>query len=143
MHATLDNNFKKGQTPLDIPTFNIMQVQRVTVDILYWIINRFLFGTTYLALDKLGHDYRMSDRLNWHKWMVWVLIENEPLWVRNTNEKIKKFLSFIVKFWWAVVWLCFIPTGRDNVLDNDRAIIVASIIFGFKLNFVITIADEM
>lgn len=47
----------------------------------------------------------------------------------------KDSFSQIAKFWWGIIIFRFIPTAEDNILGDDKAVFVASLISGFSLNF--------
>ncbi|MCD7448188.1 hypothetical protein HAX54_039144 [Datura stramonium] len=62
----------------------------------------------------------------------------------NTKERIvKSTLAFATKFWWEVVRLRLFPTGGDNTLAEDRAILVASLVLGFPFNMGDIITEDM
>ncbi|MCD7462477.1 hypothetical protein HAX54_048616 [Datura stramonium] len=55
----------------------------------------------------------------------------------------KSTLTFVKKFWWAVVRLRLLPTGEDNTLSKDRVVLVVSLVSGFPLNIGAIIIEEM
>ncbi|MCD9638040.1 hypothetical protein HAX54_021706 [Datura stramonium] len=65
-------------------------------------------------------------------------------WIVNTKERIvKSTLTFVAKFWWAVVRLRLFPTGGDNTSVEDKAVLVASLVLVFPLNMEEIITQDM
>ena len=48
----------------------------------------------------------------------------------------KANLTFTAKFLWLLVRHCLSPTAADNIVTWDRAVLMASMIVGFKVDFV-------
>lgn len=46
-------------------------------------------------------------------------------------------------FWWGIVRLSLMPIGEHTNLDNQRVVLVASMIEGLKINFGHITTDEM
>lgn len=70
--------------------------------------------------------------------------DGKPSWATNLREHIaKSFLSFRAKFWWAILRLRLMPIEGDTHLDKHRAILVASLIVGLKIDFGQIIAEEI
>lgn len=55
----------------------------------------------------------------------------------------KANLIFKSKFWWDVVWYRLSPKRGENLLEEKRAIIASSPMYGFNMNFEMIIADEI
>lgn len=51
--------------------------------------------------------------------------------------------SFRAKFCWAIVRLRLMPIGGDDRLEGTRAVLVASLIEGYTIDFGHIIADEL
>ncbi|MCD9641317.1 hypothetical protein HAX54_027469 [Datura stramonium] len=96
------------------------------------------FYANYAAtLDNNGKKGQKASKLP-------ILIKIQPLWLKNPREKLyKSSLAFTTKFWWAVVKLQLFSIGGDNILGEDRAVLVASLIWGFLLNIERIVTDEM
>ena len=57
-------------------------------------------------------------------------------WVIEPKGAIKKAnLTFTTKFLWLLVCHCLSPTAADNIVTWDRAVLMASMIAGFEVDF--------
>ena len=57
-------------------------------------------------------------------------------WVTELKGSIKKAnLTFTAKFLWLIVRHCLSPTAADNIVTWDRAVLMASMIAGFEVDF--------
>ena len=57
-------------------------------------------------------------------------------WVTEPKGAIKRAnLTFTAKFLWLLVLHCLSPTAADNIVTWDRAVLMASMIAGFELDF--------
>ena len=48
----------------------------------------------------------------------------------------KANLSFTAQFLWLIVRHCLSPTGANNIVTWDRAVLMATMIAGFEVDFV-------
>lgn len=70
--------------------------------------------------------------------------DGNPVWQHNPGEWTTiLLLSFREKFWWTIVSLRLMPTGRDANLEIQRAVMVATLIEGLTEDFNHTVADEL
>lgn len=77
-------------------------------------------------------------------WLARVLTdESNPSWPQGKKRIRKSSLSFRVKFWWAIVRLKLMLTGVDANLDNQRKVLVASMIDGLNIEFGHIIIDKI
>ena len=57
-------------------------------------------------------------------------------WVMEPNGSIKKANhTFVAKFLWPLVQHCLSPTGADNIVTWDCAMLMATMILGFEVDF--------
>lgn len=62
--------------------------------------------------------------------------------MNNPSVRItKSTLSLIANFLWGIVRCKLMPTTGDNILGDDRGVLVASFILRFPLNFIVKIVD--
>ena len=136
------------QAPLEL-----VRVCDIQVDISLPSIRRYLYGEdvdanwTPLTTE---FDYRWqvirdgqflretSLRETTKKWMALHLsIDREGAdWVTEPKGAIKKAnLTITVKFLWLIVCHCLSPTAADNIVIWDRAILMATMIAGFEVDF--------
>lgn len=81
--------------------------------------------------------------------MRWVARQNakqgpDPAWVATFIEAIvKASLSFLAKFWWAIMRLWIWPMLANNNLMLDYVILVASILASCGIDWANLIADQI
>ena len=57
-------------------------------------------------------------------------------WVTEPKGAIKKAnLTFTAMFLWLIVCHCLSPTTADNIVTWDRVVHMASMIYGFEVEF--------
>ena len=57
-------------------------------------------------------------------------------WLTEPKGAIKKAnLTFTAKFLWLIVLHCLFPTVADNIVTWDRAVLMATMIAGFEVDF--------
>lgn len=64
-------------------------------------------------------------------------------WVFRKRPIKKVSLSFMTKFWWAIVRFCIWSTQADNTLTQIRVMLVASIMVGYDIDFTHCIVAEI
>lgn len=70
----------------------------------------------------------MKNREKEHHWLAKIIAKEEPEWLKNANEKIfKALLTQEARFWWGGVHTRLMPTTEDNILGDDRVVLVTSI----------------
>ncbi|MCE3216078.1 hypothetical protein HAX54_004741 [Datura stramonium] len=128
-----------------MPILTRVQVRGEPIDISSITINRMLYGPEFAPPAKtMKFDYRMRERNNQCLWLAQALMDVQPPRLTNLKGKIyKSTLTLTTKFWWAVVRLQLFPTGEDNVLGEDRVVLIVSLMTGFLLNTDVIIEDEM
>ncbi|KAF3648307.1 hypothetical protein FXO38_03288 [Capsicum annuum] len=73
-----------------------------------------------------------------------LITEEKPKWLTNLNERIfKASPTQEARFWWSVVCTHLMPNEGDNILGDDRAILVTILVAKLNLNFGEIIAEEM
>ncbi|PHT36251.1 hypothetical protein CQW23_23951 [Capsicum baccatum] len=126
---------KEGKKSADQPLLDRLPVRGVMVDFLETTINRFLYGLGFTPQVTLSTFYaRLKHHENQRSWLATLIAEGKPEWLTNPNERIfKASLTQEAKFWWGVVCTHLIPIEGDNILGDDRAILVASLMDKLKL----------
>ena len=57
-------------------------------------------------------------------------------WMIEPKRAIKKVnLIFTAKFFWLIVRHCLSPSAPDNIVTWDRAVLMATMIAGFEVDF--------
>ena len=99
------------------------------VDLLETIINRFLHGPGVTPQETSPTFYaRLKHHENQWCWLATLIAEEKLEWLTNPNERIfKASLTQEPKFWWGLVCTHLMPTKGDNILGDDRAILVISL----------------
>ncbi|PHT35754.1 hypothetical protein CQW23_23454 [Capsicum baccatum] len=143
--AQLENMCRSEERVTDYSLLDRVQVRGVRVDVSIRTINRFLHGPNFTPQDTSPSVYaRIKNWAKQHPWLANIIAERKPTWVTNPNERIyKSYLTEEAKFWWGVMRIWMMPTDGDNILDEDRAILVAIMEKKLPLNFKKIIADEI
>ncbi|MCD7473210.1 hypothetical protein HAX54_014867 [Datura stramonium] len=112
------------------------------VDILEATITRMLYGPNFMTpASTTEFDYRMREWHQQHRWLAQVLTDGQPSWLTNPKERIvKSTLTFVAKFWWAVVRLRLLLTGGDNTLAKDKAVPMTNLMSSCREALVTTLA---
>ncbi|MCE5166567.1 hypothetical protein HAX54_021950 [Datura stramonium] len=142
------NTFRKAFPPRAKDTSREAFMRRYVESLLTSLkppLHRLRNGIDFSMLVKIVEfNYRMREQHNQHPWLVWVLTDGQSPWLKNPREKIYiSILTFTTMFWWAVVRHQLFPTGGDNILGEDRVVLVASLMLRFPLNIGNIILDEM
>lgn len=71
------------------------------------------------------------------------MADGEPDWLYNLSARIfKASMTKEERFWWGVVYCRLMPTIEDNIIGEDKAILVASLLSNLPLNFRKIIVDD-
>lgn len=141
----MKNRCKEGERISDMPLLEKIIVRGVIMSISDTTINRFLHGPNFNIQDTSPtFNNHLKDWENQRRWLVTHIVDREPIWLTNPNERIYK-ASLIPeeKFWWGIVRMHLIPTENDNQLEDDRAVLVASLVNGISLDIGEIIAEEI
>jgi len=120
-----------GQPLLDrVPVWGVM------VDLSEATINRFLHGLEFTSQATLPILYaRLKYNANQWSWLATLIAKGKPEWLTNNKRIFKAFLTQETRFWYGVVRTHLMPTKGDNILGDDRAILVVSLVAKLILNF--------
>ncbi|KAF3655081.1 hypothetical protein FXO38_14849 [Capsicum annuum] len=108
-------------------------------------INKFLYCPNFTARSTSPTFYAwLKHRENQRSWLAILIIDGELEWLTNPSERIfKASLNSESRFWWGIVRTWLMPTDGDNILGDDRAILVTSFVANLKLNFGEITAEEI
>lgn len=128
--AILENMCKKGEKAADKPNMNQIPVRSVMVDLSDRTINWFLHGPNFIPpVTSQKFYHRMTDRANQRTWLAQVIADGELEWLHNPSARIfKASLTQEARFWWGVVRYRLMPTVGDNIIGENRAVLVASLL---------------
>ncbi|KAF3614422.1 hypothetical protein FXO38_35686 [Capsicum annuum] len=68
--------------------------------------------------------------------------DNAP-WIEGKDVIKKATLTFSAKSWWLLVRYRLCPTVTENLLTLDGAVVIASIMDGYNINFAENIRHEL
>lgn len=99
-------------------------------------INRFLRGPSFTPqVTSPTLHAQLKNHDNQQEWLSNLLAEGTPGWLTNPSERIfKASLTLEAKFWWGVVHTHLMPTNRDNIMGDDRAILVTTLVANVSLD---------
>ena len=151
--ATLRAQIDRWAAPAQQAPLEQVRVRGVQVDISLPAIRRFLYRESadvtqtphtaefdyHWQIVKDGQFLReQALRETTKRWMALHLsVDGEGTdWVTEPKGAIKKanFL-FVAKFLWLLVRHCLSPTAADNIVTWDRAMLIAAMRAGFKVDF--------
>lgn len=124
---------------------NKIQVRGVMVYLSDNTINRFLHGPTFTPpTTSLEFFYTMWEREKQRPWLDKIIAEGEMEWLNNACARIfKDSITQKAIFWWGVIRTRLMPTAGDNIIGNDRAVLVAGLMSNYPLNFGEIIPNDM
>ncbi|PHU09373.1 hypothetical protein BC332_21233 [Capsicum chinense] len=141
----MENMCKEGEKSMDQPLLDKVPVRGMIVDLLETTINRFLRGPEFTPQATSPKFYaRLKHRANQWSWLTTLITEGKLEWLNNLNERIfKASLTQEARFWWGVLCTHLMPIEGDNIIGDDRAILVTNFVAKLSLNFGEIIVKEM
>uniref|UniRef100_M1DJL9 Integrase core domain containing protein n=1 Tax=Solanum tuberosum TaxID=4113 RepID=M1DJL9_SOLTU len=159
--ATLRGSITKRSKPLAQDPLTSTMVRGCPVDISPATIRRFLYGPTTghsWSLNTSEFDYRWDivrsgafqrnaeQREAVLLWLArYIAADGEHAeWVAAPRLGIlKATLTFVTKFFWLLVCNRVSPTKADNQVTWDRAVMVAALVEGVKIDFACMLLGEI
>lgn len=117
----------------------------VMVDLFDRTINYFLHGPNFIPLVTSQEFYhRMMDKENQFPCLAQVMADGKLEWLHNPSARIfKSLMTQEVRVWWGVVHCRLMPTTGDNIIGEDRAVLVDSLLSNLLLYLPKIIADKI
>ncbi|PHT38690.1 hypothetical protein CQW23_22263 [Capsicum baccatum] len=136
---------KSGETTSDQPLLTRVLVRGVNIDISNTTINSFLHGSNFTSqVTNPVFYHHLKSKENQHPWLATLIAEGDPLWLNQPSENIYKVsLTQEAKLRWGVVCTHLMPINGENILGDDRAILVGCLMDNVKRNFMEIIAKEI
>jgi hypothetical protein len=157
--ATIQRDLPRRERAIERPRLQEVWVREHRVDISITAIRRVLFGPSYIApaqpaeyahrIFSMQQAVTLRDGASRTSLLRWIAeqitdIGVEPAWVREHTSSIKKaHLSFRAKFWWLIIRSWIRPTRADNVITLERAVLLASVLAGYDIDWAQVIADHL